>query len=123
MPIKFLGSDFQVNAFFSGSGLAGNQWLEQVTPLSDGRFAVVYQSDYMGNTFDPDVLRAVYNPDGTSPLYGFVNGYSGAQVEPAVAAKPDGGFGVAFVNSRHADGTPRLQPKQHHLCAGRGERL
>ncbi len=110
MPVKFLGSDFQINAFFSGSGLAGDQWFGQVTTLSDGRFAVVYQSDYMGNTFDPDVLRAIYNADGTSPLYGFVNGYAGAQDEPAVAPRLDGGFGVAFVNTQHADGTPDSNP-------------
>ena len=60
MPTKFLGSDFQINEDDGqglGNGIDGNQVLPQVTTLSDGRLAVVYQSDFFGNSSDLEFDR------------------------------------------------------------------
>ena len=59
--MRFLGSDFQINVdghLIGGGGSAGNgivgfQGSPQVTTLSDGRFAVVYQSYFDGSMLEP----------------------------------------------------------------------
>jgi FG-GAP-like repeat len=112
MPIRFLGSDFQINILdtSSGTGIAGNQILSQVTTLSDGRFAVVYQSDFQGNSADTDPVEALFDNSGnfSSPATTIIysaHGAPGLQTQPVVTARPGGGFGIAFTNVLHADGT------------------
>ena len=112
MPTKFLGSDFQINVLdtSASTGILGNQIVPQVATLSDGRFAVLYQSDFQGNAADTDPVEAIFNSDGsfsshaTTIIYS-VHGAPGLQTQPVVAARPGGAFGVAFTNVLHADGT------------------
>jgi VCBS repeat protein/FG-GAP repeat protein len=111
MPTKFLGSDFQINVVTTNNtGVAGNQVYPQVATLSDGRFAVLYQSDYQGSPADIDPVAALFNADGSfsSPRSRIVYNAANApllQTQPAVAALPGGDFGVVFTNERHADGS------------------
>jgi FG-GAP-like repeat len=112
MPIKFLGSDFQINIDDGGgSGLLGNQQLPQITTLTDGRFAVVYQSDFLGNSADEDIIEALFNADGT-PSIALLGVYAptGLQRAPAAAALPGGGYGVVLTDNHHANGTADANP-------------
>jgi VCBS repeat protein len=111
MPTRFLGSDFQINILDIADGIAGNQQLPQVTTLSDGRFAVVYQDDFNGGIADNDPIAAIFNADGTTSS-GFVrvNGFVGLETQPHDAALPGGGFGVVWTDSLHAAGTADAAP-------------
>ena len=103
-----LGSQFQVNVADAGNGgIAGNQTNPRITVLADGRFAVVYQSDYQGFSSDIDVKVMIFNADGslftTVPITAFSP--TGLQTTPVVAARADGGYGIAFVSDRHLGGS------------------
>ncbi len=102
------GPDLQINTDNGGgNGVTGAQQFPQISRLADGRFAVVYQSPLSGNAADNNIIAAILNPDGSlsSPNYLDVFAIGGQQTTPALAARPDGGFGVVFTNERHADGT------------------
>src|SRR5262245_34127992 len=81
-----VGSQFTVNLV-----TADNQESPDITPLSDGRFVVVYESEDPPN--EVDVLGQFVNADGT--LSGTTISIAvppGFQGEPAAAARSDGGF-------------------------------
>ena len=60
------GPDVQINTDNGGgNGVAGAQQFPQISVLSDGRFAVVYQSPSFGNAADNDIIAAFVNPDGS----------------------------------------------------------
>jgi FG-GAP-like repeat len=106
MPLKLIGSQFQINTFGVDDSLSGNQQLPQIATLSDGRFAVVYQNDTAGNPSDLESDADVFTTDGTEAFNGHVDvlNYPNNQSQPVLAALPDGSFGVAFTNERHANG-------------------
>ena len=111
--MKFLGSDFQINKDAgAGQGIFGNQDLPQITALTDGRFAVVYQSDYSGNASDQESIAAVYNADGSVSSIPYLDVYNAIlnQSQPTVAALPGGGFGVVFTNQLHANSSVDANP-------------
>ena len=112
--MRFLGSDFQININSgAGDGVLGNQDLPQVTVLSDGRFAVVYQSDHLGDNTDPDPIAALYNVDGSVSSFNFLDvlNHTGSQSQPTIAGQlPGGSFGVVFTNDRHANGSVDVNP-------------
>ena len=106
MPIRFLGSDFQINSLHIADGIAGDQTLPIVTTLSDGRFAVVYQDDYNGSAADRDPIAAIFNADGTtSTAFIRINPVTGQETQPVDAALPGGGFGVVWTDDHHANTT------------------
>ena len=119
--MRFLGSDFQINVDghliggggSPGNGIVGFQGSPQVTTLSDGRFAVIYQSYFDGSMLNLELIAAIYNADGSvsSIPYLDVFNHSGNQTQPTVAGKlPGGGFGVAFRNEHHADNSVDANP-------------
>ncbi len=111
--MRFLGSDFQINKDIGGGHeVLGNQEFPQATTLSDGRFAVVYQSNL--NPTDPDPVATIFNADGTAS-FDFVDLFSegSTSVQPVVAALPGGGFGVAFTNDGHFNNT--IDPNPNNI--------
>jgi VCBS repeat protein len=113
MPVKFLGSDFQINADVGGgSNILLSQSLPQVMALSDGRFAVAYEADDPANTGGVQPIAAIYNADGSVSL-SYLAAYTdaGSDPEPTLAALPGGGFGVVFVNPTHANHSPDALPR------------
>src|SRR5438309_1156575 len=100
MPVRFLGSDFQINVDSGGgNGVLGNQQFPQVTALSDGRFGVVYRSDFSG-TSNQEVIAAIVNADGSFSIsYDDVFNNLQDQFQPVLAPLSAGGFGVAFYNA------------------------
>ena len=108
MPtILTAGPEFQININSGGNnGISGAQDLADVALLPDGRFVVVYQSDYFGSATDTDPIIAIFNASGTTSLaYRDVYNAGALQKVPAVAARLNGGFGVVFQNDRHANNT------------------
>ena len=108
--MRFLGSDFQINEDFgSGNGVLGNQQLPQITALSDGRFAVVYESsEVFGDPSQTQSITAIFNAGGSLSSTGLNSSLDGSQ--PTLAAVPGGGFGVVFTSAFHADGTADAHP-------------
>jgi hypothetical protein len=102
-----LGPDFQININSgANNGISGNQDLADVALLPDGRFVVVYQSEYFGDSADTDPIFAIFNENGSTSLaYSDVFNAGTHQRVPAVAASSTGGFGVVFQNDRHANNT------------------
>ena len=99
------GPDLQINTDNGGgNGVAGAQQFPQTSALTDGRFAVVYQSPSFGNASDNDIIARFVNSDGSLST-NVVLTAAGQQTTPAVAGRSGGGFGVVFTNERHADGT------------------
>jgi hypothetical protein len=101
------GSEFRVNVDNGGgNGVDGNQTVPDATALSDGRFVIAYQSDYFGSASDDE---AVYRLLNSGITYADVFTASGFQGQPAVA--PLGaGFGIAFTNESHANGSIDANP-------------
>ena len=85
--------------------------MPQVTALGDGRFAVVYQSSYVGSA-DTDIVEAFFNADGSAstPVVETVYFLGVFETQPVAAALPGGGDGVAFTNQLHADGSTDVNP-------------
>jgi hypothetical protein len=97
------GSEFQLNVDNGGgNGISGNQRFPDATALSDGRFAIGYQSAFSGGA-DQGAITRILNSSVTY-LDVFSNAGT-AQNEPALAPRLDGGFGVVFTNESHADNT------------------
>jgi len=107
------GSEFLVNSITTN--FQGNA---DVVGLTDGRFVAVWIDRSNGDTFD--VRAQMFNADGTKAGAEFLinSTTTDNQSSPAVAALPDGGFVVAFVDNSavnddirvrifNADGTPR----------------
>src|SRR5262245_58838275 len=105
MALTPLAPEFQINVNDGGNnGISGNQDLAAVTVLTDGRFAVTYQSEFFGASTDNDPIVALFNADGTTSVdYVDVNNSGAQQKVPAVAPRLDGGLGVVFQNDRHAN--------------------
>ncbi len=116
MATRFLGSEFQINVDGGGGyGITGAQLLPRLTTLSDGRFAVVYETvpgSTLGDIVNGDVIAAVFNADGSASSINFLNVFNSSvnQAEPDLAALPGGGFGVVFDNVAHADGSADPNP-------------
>src|SRR3984957_343074 len=97
----------QVNFSTNGStgGVAGTQADPAVTALSNGDFVVVYENPHSGDSLLAHFFDAFGNPIGPPVSSGLLNGVVGidpaahVSVGPAVAATPDGGFLVAYVDT------------------------
>ncbi len=97
----------QVNFSTNGGtgGVAGTQADPAVTALSNGDFVVVYENPHSGDSLLAHFFDAFGNPIGPPVSSGLLNGVVGidpaahVSVHPAVAATPDGGFLVAYVDT------------------------
>jgi hypothetical protein len=106
-----VGTEFQVNSNIVGAnGTAFSQAQSAIATLTDGRFAVVYQSQLDAANTDVDISYAFVNPDGTAAASSFVYAPSGLQNQPVAAGRAGGGFGVAwtdvFTSTGAADANP-----------------
>jgi FG-GAP-like repeat len=98
------GSEFQVNLDSgggAGNGLLGSQESPDAIALTDGRFVIAYQSYFNGDSSDVDPIARILGGINYLSLNGFTN----LQTHPVLAPRNDGGFGTAFTNALHADGT------------------
>jgi hypothetical protein len=101
-----VGTEFQVNQI-----TANNQSFPDITPLSDGRFIVVYRRFFDSDGDDIDILGQFVNPNGTlSGATRFVADSSGIQDDPAVAARSGGGFTTVWQDFGLATGSPIADP-------------
>src|SRR5262245_39675921 len=102
-----VGIEFQVNL-----QTLNEQSLPDITPLSDGRFVVVYRSFFStGASPDIDILGQFVNANGT--LSGGtipVATTSGMQDDPAVAARGGGGFTTVWQEFGTVTGSPSASP-------------
>src|SRR5262245_19977495 len=114
MTVKLspVGSQFQVNqASFQSIGIAFNQQVPDVVPLTDGRFVVAYESWVDNPGADIDVYAQIVNANGTlagGPV--LVAAHGGKQVDPAVAARLDGGFATVWQDFGTTTGAPIADP-------------
>src|SRR5262245_51569770 len=96
------GSDFQVNIdAFGGNGLSGNQQFPDATTLSDGRFVIGYQSDYFGSASEIDPVIRMFG----GSRYLDVSPALGQERDVALAPRNDGGVGIVFSDTAHANGS------------------
>jgi hypothetical protein len=97
----------QVNFSENGGtgGVAGTQADPAVTALSNGDFVVVYENPHSGDSLLAHFFDAFGNPIGPPVSSGLLNGVvdvdpaAHVSVDPAVAAPPDGGFLVAYIDT------------------------
>jgi hypothetical protein len=97
----------QVNFSENGGtgGVAGTQADPAVTALSNGDFVVVYENPHSGDSLLAHFFDAFGNPIGPPVSSGLLNGVvdvdpaAHVSVDPAVAATPDGGFLVAYIDT------------------------
>src|SRR5262245_21389004 len=87
-----VSSQFQVNQDIGlGQGIDLGQEDPYITALSDGRFVVVYESGVLFN--ESDIHGRIINANGTPSGGSFpINFPAFRNIEPAVAARSDGGF-------------------------------
>src|SRR5262249_6646998 len=102
-----IGSEFQINSNIfpapSTDGTLNAQDFPSIAALSDGRFAVVYQSDFGGGDFD--VHFAFVTAAGVASPSIAVYRPSGAQTQPVAAGfLSGGGFGVAWTDVLKTNG-------------------
>ena len=103
IPLGEQQVDFSTNG--GTGGVAGTQADPAVTALSNGDFVVVYENPHSGDSLLAHFFDAVGNPIGPPVSSGLLNGVVGidpaahVSVHPAVAATPDGGFLVAYVDT------------------------
>src|SRR5215470_8404611 len=91
-----VGSEFQVNQAIVGSvGIAHNQERPDVVPLTDGRFVVVYDSNFNITGTDIDIHAHFINANGT--LSGATTG----------SPDPDSDIYYTFTNVAGVNGLPR----------------
>src|SRR5689334_19339959 len=97
--INPVGSEFQVNSITTFA-----QGSPSIAALTDGRFAIVYDSsvDAAGSNFD--IHSAFVNANGSASVTGMVYTAGGEQGQPATAGRLDGGFGVAWIDELTAAG-------------------
>ena len=97
-----VGGEFQVNLL-----TANNQNRHEITPLTDGRFVVVYNSFFNPGGTDIDVIGQFVNPDGTlSGLAIDVAAANGIQDMPTVAPRFGGGFTTVWEDFGMTTGSP-----------------
>jgi hypothetical protein len=90
-----VGSQFQVNQI-----TANDQTVPDITPLSDGRFVVVFNSFFDAPGTDIDVYGQFVNANGTLSGGSIpIAAPNGIQQNPAVAARSDGGFTTVWQDS------------------------
>src|SRR5262245_3722729 len=101
-----VGSQFTVNQLATN-----DQSLPDITPLSDGRFVVVYRHLATAAGTDIDIHGQFVNANGTlsGPII-FVEGDFGIQDDPAVAARGDGGFTTVWQDFGTVTGSPNPSP-------------
>lgn len=93
------GGQFQVN-----TSTRGNQWLNAIARLADGKFVIVWENDG-GPGARGRIEAQLFSSDGAR--YGVdipVAGGRGSQMTPAVAALADGSFVVVWVSNRQNPG-------------------
>jgi hypothetical protein len=102
-----VGSEFQVNSNIfpspSTDGTANSQDFPSIATLSDGRYAVVYQSNLSATDFD--IHYAFVTAAGVASQSDFVYRPTGIQSEPVAAGRTGasgGGFGVAWTDEHTA---------------------
>src|SRR5215216_4023987 len=112
MPTKLIpvGSEFQVNSNIftppSTDGTLFDQDFPSIATLSDGRFAVVYESQFNAANTDIDIHYAFVSATGTASGASFVYRPAAQQTQPVAAGfLSGGGFGVAWRDQLNADGT------------------
>src|SRR5262245_2240783 len=103
-----VGSQFQVNQNLgSGSGIDFDQDSPNIAALSDGRFVVVYNSQFNAAATDIDIHAHFVNANGTVSGNAFaVASPGGIQQNPAVAARSDGGFTTVWQDFGTTTGSP-----------------
>src|SRR5262245_25761885 len=99
--LLFNGTEFQVNLFDAGdNGVLGSQSFPDATTLTDGRFVIGYESPNNGSDADVDPIARI--------LGGFdhldIRPGLGIQIDPDLAARNSGGFGIVFSHQQHANG-------------------
>src|SRR5215203_5601053 len=102
-----LGSEFQVNSNIfpapSTDGTLNSQDFPSIATLSDGRYAVVYQSNFSATDFD--IHYAFVTAAGVVSPSDFVDRFSNLQTQPVAAGfLSGGGFGVAWTDVLTAGG-------------------
>jgi hypothetical protein len=95
--VRVLGPDIQI------AGGPGSQNSPAMATQSDGRIALVYQTDVSGGT-DPIAALNV-NTIVSTITYVDLFPHNGFQTQPVIAALSGGAFGTAFGSTNHADGT------------------
>jgi hypothetical protein len=60
MPIRFLGTDFEINRLcdFGSDATLSHQQLRQITTLADGRFAITCEAAFVGGYHSDTALLA-----------------------------------------------------------------
>jgi hypothetical protein len=108
-----IGSEFQVNKNIfvppSFDGTAFGQIRPSVAALTDGRFAVVYNSQPSA-TGNDDIHFAIVDSNGNVGSKSFVYRATGLQGPSAVAGRLDGGFGVAWSDELTSTGAADSHP-------------
>src|SRR5215468_5634830 len=107
-----VGTEFQVNQDLGfGNGISFNQAFPDIAPLSDGRFVVVYPSDFNAAATDIDIHAHFVNANGTVSGAAFaIEGAFGIQQDPAVAGRGDGGFTTVWQDFGTTTGAPSFSP-------------
>src|SRR5262245_38238074 len=115
-----VGSEFQINQNLGGGiGTNFDQRLPDITPLSDGRFVVVYENQFTSLNDDVDIHAHFINANGTvSGSAFFVEGDGGWQFAPAVAARGGGGFTTAWQDYGTTTGSPDPSPDIYYAVTG-----
>src|SRR6476660_5763962 len=109
--INPVGAEFQVNSNVGGgNGTANPQTLPSIATLGDGRFAIVYQSQFDVAATDDDIHYVFINANGTASPAASVYGPSGLQTQPVTAGRLDGGFGAAWTDALTAAGGSDANP-------------
>jgi hypothetical protein len=85
--------------------------------LSDGRFAVVYQSQFNTVGSDIDIHFAFVNASGVASPARSVITFVGPQTHAAAAGRLGGGFGVAWSDERTSTGTADALPNNINFRA------
>jgi hypothetical protein len=97
-----VGSQVQVNLNAFNAQLSPD-----IVPLTDGRFVAVYQSTFNPGLGDIDILGRFVTANGTpSGTTISVATNTGRQVDPAVAARSDGGFITIWQDFGTTNGAP-----------------
>src|SRR5262245_57037412 len=91
------GFQFQLNTDTGGgNGITGDQVLPRATTLTDGRIAVVYESNQFGDLANADPIVTIT----ANGLQQDVYLSTGEQTVPAIAPRIGFGMGIVFQNER-----------------------
>src|SRR5262249_17293050 len=109
-----VGSQFLVNQV-----TINEQSMPDITPLSDGRFLVVYRSFFNTAGTDIDIYGQIVNANGTVSSNAIpIATPGGIQDDPAVAARSDGGFTTVWQDFGTTTGSPTPSPDVYYAVTG-----